>query len=214
MDRDFNFIRVNEAYAHSAGHPVEFFIGKNHFELYPHPENQAIFQQVVQTGTAFTVMEKPFENPEFPEQGVTFWDWSLQPIKGSDGQTEGVVLSMVDVTERKRAQLQLSQQNQQLRELTIAEHRQRVLAEGLVQATISLNTTLELDKVLNLILEYIRRVIPYQGGDIVLLDGNIMQVSEYLGFEDYPQSIQTMEITHLVEDYPPIQQICTTLQPV
>ena len=45
MDRDFNFIRVNEAYAASAGHPPEFFSGKNHFDLYPHPENEAIFRR-------------------------------------------------------------------------------------------------------------------------------------------------------------------------
>ena len=47
MDRDFNFIRVNESYARSAGHPVDFFLGKNHFDLYPHAENEAIFRRVV-----------------------------------------------------------------------------------------------------------------------------------------------------------------------
>src|SRR5574341_731234 len=32
MDQDFNLIRVNEAYARAAGHPADFFIGKNHFD--------------------------------------------------------------------------------------------------------------------------------------------------------------------------------------
>ena len=35
MDRDFNFIRVNRAYAETNGHKPEFFVGKNHFDLYP-----------------------------------------------------------------------------------------------------------------------------------------------------------------------------------
>ena len=104
MDRDFNFVRVNDAYARSAGHPTEFFIGKNHFDLYTHPENEAIFRQVVETGEPFSVFEKPFEYPEYPERGVTYWDWGLQPVKGLDSTVQGLVLSLVDVTERKRAE--------------------------------------------------------------------------------------------------------------
>ncbi len=100
MDRDYNFIRVNEAYAKSAGYTVEFFSGKNHFVLYPHAENQEIFQRVVDTGEPYVVFEKPFDYPDHPEWGVTYWDWSLQPVKRPDGFVEGLVLSLVDVTGR------------------------------------------------------------------------------------------------------------------
>jgi len=46
MDRDFNFIRVNRAYAEADGRPPEFFIGKNRFALYPDAETEAIFRRV------------------------------------------------------------------------------------------------------------------------------------------------------------------------
>ncbi|HEX2995775.1 MAG TPA: PAS domain S-box protein [Anaerolineales bacterium] len=104
LDRDFNFIRVNHAYAKAGGHSPEFFVGKNHFCLYPNPENEAIFRQVVETETAFSVYEKAFEYAEHPERGVTYWDWSLQPVKNHEGVVEGVVLSLFDVTEKKRAE--------------------------------------------------------------------------------------------------------------
>ena len=104
MDRNFNFIRVNEVYAKAAGHSPDFFIGKNHFDLYPLAENQAIFQQVVETGEGFSVYEKPFEYPDQPERGITYWNWSLQPVMEASGHVEGVVLSLVNVTERKRAE--------------------------------------------------------------------------------------------------------------
>ena len=100
MDRDFNYIRVNDTYARTKGQTPGYFIGRNYFELYPHPYNQRIFQQVVDGGKPFSVHEKPFDDPA---QGVTFWDWSLQPVKGSNGLVEGLVLSLLDVTERKRA---------------------------------------------------------------------------------------------------------------
>jgi hypothetical protein len=75
MDREFNFIRVNNAYAQGAGHPADYFPGKNHFALYPNAENREIFERVVRTGEAFSVYEKAFENPEYPDRGVTYWDW-------------------------------------------------------------------------------------------------------------------------------------------
>ena len=35
LDTDFNFIRVNRAYAEADERTPEFFVGKNHFDLYP-----------------------------------------------------------------------------------------------------------------------------------------------------------------------------------
>ncbi|MGZ9234462.1 MAG: PAS domain S-box protein [Anaerolineales bacterium] len=104
MDRDFNFIRVNDAYARVEGQTPADFIGKNHFKLYPHPENERIFRQVIESGEAFSVHEKPFEYLASADRGVTYWDWGLQPVKGPNGVVEGLVLSLLDVTERKRAE--------------------------------------------------------------------------------------------------------------
>lgn len=114
LDRDFNFIRVNRAYAEAGGHPPEFYVGKNHFDLYPHAENEAIFRRVVETGEPYHVFEKPFTYPEFPERGVTYWDWSLQPVKEPDGRVSSLILSLVDVTERKKAQLALAEERERL----------------------------------------------------------------------------------------------------
>jgi PAS domain S-box-containing protein len=214
LDRNFNFVRVNETYARSGGHPPDFFVGKNHFDLYPNEENQAIFQLVVETGEPFSVYEKPFEYAEYPELGLTYWDWSLQPVKGANGTVEGVVLSLVDVTKRKRAEIQLERQNQELRQLSQAEHRQRELAEGLVQATLALNSSLKLDQVLCSILEQIRKAIPFRGADIVLVEEKLLRVASALGFEDRPESIPGLGRTYELDDYPILQQVCSSLERV
>jgi PAS domain-containing protein len=36
LDRDFNFVHVNEAYAKTCGYRPNELVGKNHFDLYPH----------------------------------------------------------------------------------------------------------------------------------------------------------------------------------
>jgi PAS domain S-box-containing protein len=107
LDTRFNFISVNEAYAKSTGHPVEYFVGKNHFDLYPHAENQAIFQKVVDTGEPYTVFAKPFSFPDHPEWGTTYWDWSLKPLRDRNDKISGLLFSLVDVTENIRNQQKL-----------------------------------------------------------------------------------------------------------
>lgn len=100
MDTDFYFVRVNEAYAAADGRDPSYFIGKNHFNLYPHAENEAIFRRVVATGEAYTTYARPFDYAHSPERGTTYWDWTLQPVLNDAGTVEGVVLSLINVTER------------------------------------------------------------------------------------------------------------------
>jgi PAS domain S-box-containing protein len=214
MDRDFNFIRVNDAYAKSAGYPVEFFHGKNHFGLYPNAENQDIFQRVADTGEPFTVFEKPFEYPDHPEWGVTYWDWSLQPVKSLDGSVEGLVLSLVDVTGRKRAELELARQNQELLALSQVEHELREFAESLAQSTIILNFSLELEQVLVTILEQIRRAIPFTAGDIILKEGRSYRIAGILNTREVNQGWPPPGMSHSLDDFPLLDQIFITLQPL
>lgn len=103
LDKDFNFRWVNRAYAEADGKTPEFFVGKNHFDLFPDEENERIFRRVVETGEPYVAHEKPFVYARYPERGVTFWDWSLQPVLEGDGTVKGLVLGLVDVTHRVRA---------------------------------------------------------------------------------------------------------------
>ena len=103
LDREFNFIRVNSTYAKTCGYTPEEMIGKNHFELYPHPENEAIFAKVRDTGEIFETSDKPFVFPDQPERGVTYWDWTLTPIKDDTEHVTGLVFSLFETTERRIA---------------------------------------------------------------------------------------------------------------
>lgn len=111
LDRNFNFIRVNKRYAEASGYPPEFYVGKNHFDLFPYGDNEEIFRNVVETGEPAVFREKPFEYKEIPERGVTYWDWDLLPIKNLHGYVTGLLLCIVDVTKRKRAEDELRQTN-------------------------------------------------------------------------------------------------------
>ncbi|MDM8527562.1 PAS domain S-box protein [Anaerolineales bacterium HSG24] len=111
MDREFNFVAVNQAYANAGCRQREDFIDKNHFDLYPHEENQALFESVVKTGKPLYISAKPFEHPDQPERGTTWWNWSLIPIKDESGNVQTLVFSLLDVTELTRVKDALKQTN-------------------------------------------------------------------------------------------------------
>lgn len=104
LDRHFNFIRVNKAYAKACQRDVSEFPGHNHFDFYPHEENEGIFRKVVETKTPYQAFAKPFSFPDHPEWGITYWDWNLTPLLDDKGEVEFLVFSLEDVTERKQAE--------------------------------------------------------------------------------------------------------------
>ncbi len=57
-----------------------------------------------------------------------------------------------------------------------SERRQRELAERLRETALLLNSSLDLQEVLELILDQLARVLPYESGTLQILDGDVMRV--------------------------------------
>ena len=129
MDTDFNLIRVNHAYAVADGRDPGFFAGKNHFELYPNEDNWSIFSRVVEKGEPYTAYAKPFEYAEHPERGITYWDWTLQPVKKASSGVEGLVLGLVNVTRRIKAEGALRESQKHF--MTAQENEKKRVAQEL-----------------------------------------------------------------------------------
>ena len=104
MDTDFNFIRVNKAYADADGKEPDYYLGKNYFELHPDIENEKIFRNAVETGLPYQTFSKPFVNKENLEKPTSYWDWNLYPTKDSGGKVESLILSLIDVSARVKAE--------------------------------------------------------------------------------------------------------------
>jgi len=122
LDPDFNFIKVNSAYAKGSGHSIDELIGRKHFDLFPNKENQAIFEMVRDTGKSVEFHDKSFEYIDQPWRGITYWDWTLVPVKDDSGRVQGLVLSLVDTTERKRAEEELRKSEEKYRQLIGSLH--------------------------------------------------------------------------------------------
>ncbi len=127
MDRDFNFLAVNEAYAAGTDLSERALVGRNHFALFPHDGNRALFERVRETGEALHFQARPFAYPRQSGGRLSYWDWSLIPVEGWEGEVEGLVLSLVDVT----AQVRATQERERLLE---ENRRQREFLERMLEA--------------------------------------------------------------------------------
>lgn len=110
LDADFNFVLVNSTYAKGSGYTKKELIGKNHFELFPNKENEQIFKKAKSSGKTVKFIAKPFLFPAQTERGVTYWNWSLMPIKNELGKISGFAFSLEDVTISKKREKRLAMQ--------------------------------------------------------------------------------------------------------
>ncbi|MGD9642200.1 MAG: PAS domain S-box protein [Elusimicrobiales bacterium] len=127
LDRRFDFVRVNGAYAKAGGRDPSEFPGHNHFEFYP-SDAITIFEEVVSTKKAYQAHARPFEYKDRPELGVTYWDWVLFPLLDSRDEVEFLVFSLKDVTQKQIAEDKLKELNMDL------EHRVAARTEELSKA--------------------------------------------------------------------------------
>ena len=166
LDPDFNFIAVNQAYADADRKPREFFTGRNHFDLYPSRENQILFEKAVETGEKQVHLAKPFEYPEHPDKGISYWDWSISPMKDHTGKVQSLVLSLLDVTRRIKADEQIKFLEEQFRQA------QKMEAIGMLAGGIAH----DFNNILNVILGYSELIL----GNLKPDDSNFGKISSIM----------------------------------
>jgi PAS domain S-box-containing protein len=162
LDLEFNFVAVNSAYAKGSGHSAEALIGKNLFTLFPNAENQAIFEKVRNTRKTVSYHDKPFDFAGQPERGVTYWDWTLAPVKDETGNVLGLVLSLMETTQRKELEQEL------LEILEESQHRESEVS-ALLKASKAVLYHQEFQHVARVIFDTCKELIGASAGYVALL---------------------------------------------
>ncbi|MFH1062009.1 MAG: PAS and helix-turn-helix domain-containing protein [Candidatus Omnitrophota bacterium] len=102
LDKNCNFIKVNQTFAKRCGKKVRDLISKNYFKVFPSWPNQ-IFQDVFKTKKPITSFARPCIVFNKLNRGRRYWDGSVTPILDKDNQVEMLILSLKDVTVQQQA---------------------------------------------------------------------------------------------------------------
>jgi signal transduction histidine kinase len=113
-----------------------------------------------------------------------------------------------DITQRKQAEMLLERKNRDLQELSIAESRQRQLAETLNAVSRALSQTLDFDKVLNTLIEYVMRLVPLDYAYVVIVENETnVTLRARGGYEAEPDHKLELGGSLRLVEYPCLQEV-------
>ena len=130
IDRDFNFVTANSVYCVRNGRTLEELFNKNYFDFFPSEENKLLFEKVRDNGEKIEFKQKPLIFRNQPWQGITYWDWTITPVKNSEGYVYGLVVSTVDVSERIKSIEDLKMHGSKLEQITFELEKVQLAVEN------------------------------------------------------------------------------------
>lgn len=109
LDGDLRYVRVNEILAQFNGIPAAEHIGRTVREVVPDvaASVEAILRRVFETGEPMDALEFEASTPGSGGQ-TKFWSESAKPLQDAEGRSRFVLVSVADITARKRAEQALA----------------------------------------------------------------------------------------------------------
>ncbi len=116
LERNYNILRINDAFEKLLGKPKNDLLGKRCYEIF----NNSVCQGPDCPMVLLKKKEKRVEVDTKTEEGTEFI-LTATSIKGWDGSISRIIENFKDITDRKRIEEELRQANQKLRDLSISD---------------------------------------------------------------------------------------------
>ncbi|MBZ0298852.1 MAG: PAS domain S-box protein, partial [Anaerolineae bacterium] len=152
------------------------------FDLYGYAVNDLNLRGIAQT---LFVHPDVAENIFASARAGSSWSGEVI-LRRKGGQLMPTLLradSIEDDSGRRIGLVMVYTDKNRIREVDASERPQRILAEALRDIVAAVNSTLELDQVLMLILAYVGRVVPFDAASIMLVNAGEAYVAAHVGCE-------------------------------
>ena len=170
-DKQGTVIWANEAIKDVTGFELDEIIGKPSNLLKSGQHSDEFYKSLWSTILSGQVWHGEITNRK-KNGSLYVEEQTITPVLNDEQQISYFIAIKQDVTEQKFASEQLEQVNRELLTISELEHKQRILAEGLIDSMAALNSSLELDSVLDRIMEQAQRVIPAMAVATILIRGS------------------------------------------
>jgi PAS domain S-box-containing protein len=170
-DRDGNILWSNPALERMTGYNYRELNGQNPRILKSGVHDKAFYQHMWESILSGKVWQSEYTNRR-KDGSLYTEEQTITPVRDSDGLISHFIAIKQDITERKRAEMRLEQNNRELLALSQSEHKQRQIAETLRQTSLALTQTLDVDTELRILLEHMSRLIPFDSASAALLGGD------------------------------------------
>jgi diguanylate cyclase (GGDEF)-like protein/PAS domain S-box-containing protein len=165
--RDGQIIRVNRAFTSITGYSIDEVLGKNLRLLKSGVHDASFYQSLWETILAGQVWHGEITNRR-KDGSLYTEEQTIAPVRDEHGEITHFVAIKQDITERKRAEESLRQQTEHLTTLN------RMMQ--------TLSATLDLRRVLEVILRELRLIVPYNSAAVLQLQGDFLEIVGGSGF--------------------------------
>ncbi|MBK8047889.1 MAG: PAS domain S-box protein [Anaerolineales bacterium] len=171
-DRDGVIEWVNPAFTKITGYACVEAVGQGLRELLGTPAaDDAVNEKFFQTIYAGQVYQGELTRRR--KDGTLYVEeQTVAPVKNRQGEITHFIAIKNDTTERKNLEAQLELHARQLEALGRIDRKARATAETLAEASHALAQTLQVQAVLEVLLQYLHRLVPYEHGCIAMLDAD------------------------------------------
>lgn len=194
-DRNGNIQWVNPAFTKMTGYSADDVHGKNPRILKSGMVPQDIYSNLWKTILSGNVWHGELINRR-KDGSIITEEQTIAPVRDSSGHVIHFIAIKQDITERKHSEEALSKRSDQIDTLN------RVMR--------SLSSTLDISKVLDMILHEIQQVIPYDSASVWLCKGDTLEIIAAHGFSD-PESLIGTSFDLSSKDNPNTQVIQTRM---
>lgn len=149
FDTELRYVRVNDKLAEINGVPVEAHIGRTVGEVLPDMDERVTveFRRVLETGVPAVDVEFVGETPATPGEERRFSS-SIYPVRDADDVVVGVGIVVLDITERRQAELGRERAHELEREARKDAEEAASRARFLAEASVILDESLDYEATL------------------------------------------------------------------
>ncbi len=198
-DRNGRVTWINPAFTQLTGYLPEDVIGQTLSVLKSDRYDDTFYMQLWQTILDGRVWRGELVNRRKDGSFYTE-EQTITPVLDDQGQISRFIAIKQDVTRRKTMQ--------------DADREQRILAEALREAGVALSATLDLDKVMDILLDQIGRVVPYDTVSLMRVGNGRAVVVRARGNAPFPKRfLEPENAVFVIEETPNLLELVQSQQP-
>jgi HD-GYP domain-containing protein (c-di-GMP phosphodiesterase class II) len=110
--------------------------------------------------------------------------FNWKAVSGHESDLSKVIVSIMDITERKNAEAGMRRLITDLRNLSEVEKKNRLFAEALANNVVSMKSSLKTEEILDSIIGNIQNVVPSDAISIMLIHGNYASIVRNRGYQE------------------------------